>query len=153
LTTIPRLGLPKINTRFAPQHVLILKFQQSTYALYRALWTIKGLLREPLNYFGRQARQMKRHAIFVDAGYVFAQGSVSLLGRNSPRSRLKLNEFEIVRQLKVLAQQQSPGVSLLRVYWYDGARNGPTIDHLELANMEDVKYGWGQSIVLASRRR
>jgi hypothetical protein len=86
---------------------------------------------------------MKRHAIFVDAGYVFAQGSVSLLGRNTPRERLKLNETEIVRQLRLLAEHRSSGVPLLRVYWYDGARNGPTVEHLGIANMEDVKLRLG----------
>ena len=86
---------------------------------------------------------MKRHAIFVDAGYVFAQGSVSLLGKNSNRTQLKLDEAEFVRQLKFLALNQSEGVQLLRVYWYDGARNGPTLDHLALANMQDVKLRLG----------
>lgn len=86
---------------------------------------------------------MKRHAIFVDAGYVFAQGSVSLTGRNSKRTELKLDEAEIIKQLKFLALSESPGVELLRVYWYDGARNGPTIDHLAIANMQDVKLRLG----------
>jgi uncharacterized LabA/DUF88 family protein len=86
---------------------------------------------------------MKRHAIFVDAGYVFAQGSVSLLGKNSNRSQLKLDETEFVTQLRSLALRQSPGVGLLRVYWYDGAKNGPTVDHLTLAEMADVKLRLG----------
>ncbi len=86
---------------------------------------------------------MKRHAIFVDAGYVFAQGSVSLLGRNTPRTQLKLDEAEIIMQLKSLALRQSVSVQLLRVYWYDGAWNGPTIDHLAIANMPDVKLRLG----------
>jgi uncharacterized LabA/DUF88 family protein len=86
---------------------------------------------------------MKRHAIFVDAGYVFAQGSVSLLGKNSNRTQLQLDEAEFVRQVRFLALKQSDGVQLLRVYWYDGARNGPTVDHLALANMQDVKLRLG----------
>jgi uncharacterized LabA/DUF88 family protein len=87
---------------------------------------------------------MKRHAIFVDAGYVFAQGSFSLLGRSStPRTQLKLDEAEIITQLKSLASGQSAGVQLLRVYWYDGARSGPTVEHLALANMQDVKLRLG----------
>jgi uncharacterized LabA/DUF88 family protein len=86
---------------------------------------------------------MKRHAIFVDAGYVFAQGSVSLLGKNSNRSQLKLDEAEIILQLKSLALSQSSGVQLLRIYWYDGASNGPTLDHLALANTQDVKLRLG----------
>ena len=86
---------------------------------------------------------MKRHAIFVDAGYVFAQGSVALLGKNSNRTQLQLDEAEFISQLKLLALKQSDGVQLLRVYWYDGARNGPTLDHLALANTQDVKLRLG----------
>jgi len=87
---------------------------------------------------------MKRHAIFVDAGYVFAQGSVSLLGHNSSRKQLKLNEAEIISQLKSLALGRSTDVELLRIYWYDGASpTGPTVDHLAIANMPDVKLRLG----------
>ena len=86
---------------------------------------------------------MKRHAIFVDAGYVYAQGSVSISGSNSKRTQLKLDETEIIRQITFLALRQNTGVPLLRVYWYDGARNGPTLDHLALANMQDVKLRLG----------
>lgn len=86
---------------------------------------------------------MKRHAIFVDAGYLFAQGSVSILGKNSKRTELKLDEVEIVQQLKSLALNRNDSAEILRVYWYDGARNGPTTEHLTIANMQDVKLRLG----------
>lgn len=86
---------------------------------------------------------MKRHAIFVDAGYVFAQGSVSLSGSKTPRTQLKLDATEIIAQLTNLALAKSAGVPLLRIYWYDGAWNGPTIEHLALANTQDVKLRLG----------
>jgi hypothetical protein len=86
---------------------------------------------------------MKRHAIFVDAGYVFAQGSVSLSGSKTPRTQLKLNATEILAQLTTLALSKSPGVPLLRSYWYDGAGSRPTTEHLVLANTEDVKLRLG----------
>ncbi len=35
---------------------------------------------------------MSRVAIFVDAGYLFAQGSVALTGITQPRSHVKINE-------------------------------------------------------------
>jgi hypothetical protein len=38
---------------------------------------------------------------------------------------------------------KSVGVSLLRIYWYDGAWNGPTVEHLGLANTENVKLRLG----------
>jgi uncharacterized LabA/DUF88 family protein len=86
---------------------------------------------------------MKRHAIFVDAGYVFAQGSVSLSGSKTPRTQLKLDATEIIAQLTTLAIAKSAGVSLLRIYWYDGARGGLTVEHLALANTENVKLRLG----------
>lgn len=86
---------------------------------------------------------MKRHAIFVDAGYVFAQGSVSLSGSKTPRTQLKLDANEIIAQLRTLALAKSAGVPLLRIYWYDGAWNGPTIEHLALANTDNVKLRLG----------
>jgi hypothetical protein len=86
---------------------------------------------------------IKRHAIFVDAGYLFAQGSVSILGKNSKRTDLRLNEVEIVGQLKSLALCKNPNAEILRVYWYDGARNGPTTEHLAIASMQDVKLRLG----------
>ena len=86
---------------------------------------------------------MKRHAIFVDAGYVFAQGSLSLSAPKTPRTQLKLDAIEFIAQLKALAETKSIGVSLLRIYWYDGARNGPTIEQLALADTENVKLRLG----------
>ncbi|MGO9127986.1 MAG: NYN domain-containing protein [Terriglobales bacterium] len=86
---------------------------------------------------------MKRHAIFVDAGYVFAQGSVSLSGSKIPRTQLKLDATEITAQLTTLALARGAGVPLLRIYWYDGALNRPTVEHLALANTENVKLRLG----------
>jgi uncharacterized LabA/DUF88 family protein len=86
---------------------------------------------------------MKRHAIFVDAGYVFAQGSVSLSGSKTPRTQLKLDATEIIAQLTTLALAKSAGVPLLRIYWYDGAGSRPTTEHLVLANTDNVKLRLG----------
>jgi uncharacterized LabA/DUF88 family protein len=86
---------------------------------------------------------MKRHAIFVDAGYVFAQGSISLSGSKTPRTQLKLDATEIITQLTALALGQCSDVPLLRIYWYDGAGNRPTTEHLILANTDNVKLRLG----------
>jgi hypothetical protein len=96
---------------------------------------------------------MKRHAIFVDAGYVFAQGSVSLSGSKTPRTQLKLDATEIVAQLMALALAKSTGVPLLRIYWYDGAGNRPTTEHLILANMDNVKLRLGSINSAGSKRK
>jgi NYN domain len=82
-----------------------------------------------------------RNAIFVDAGYVFGQGGVSLSGAAIPRHQLQLNEAEIVNQLKSVAI--AGGMPLLRIYWYDGARSGMTLEQSTLANMADVKVRLG----------
>jgi uncharacterized LabA/DUF88 family protein len=79
----------------------------------------------------------------VDAGYVFAQGSVSLSGSKTPRTQLKLDATEIIAQLTALALAKSLGVPLLRIYWYDGAGSRPTTEHLVLANTDNVKLRLG----------
>ena len=82
-----------------------------------------------------------RNAIFVDAGYVFGQGGVSLSGATVSRPQLQLNEAEIINQLKSIAV--AGGMPLLRIYWYDGARTGMTLEQTTLADMADVKVRLG----------
>ncbi len=82
-----------------------------------------------------------RNAIFVDAGYVFGQGGVSLTGATVQRTQLQLNEAEFVNQLKLIAV--AGGMPLLRIYWYDGARTGMTLEQTTLAEMPDVKVRLG----------
>ncbi len=85
---------------------------------------------------------MSRNAVFVDAGYVYAQGGVSLTGSSLPRNQLQLNEAEIVNQLKSIAI--ASGMQLLRIYWYDGARGGGmTASQSALADMAHVKVRLG----------
>jgi hypothetical protein len=82
-----------------------------------------------------------RNAVFVDAGYVFGQGGVSLTGSTVQRPQLQLNESEIINQLKSIAN--AGGMALLRIYWYDGARTGMTLEQNALADMPDVKVRLG----------
>lgn len=86
---------------------------------------------------------MQRIAVFVDAGYVYAQSAVCLTGANVNRAQLKLLEAEFIEQLKSLAATLGAGAGLLRVYWYDGAKNGLTVEQLVLADMQDVKVRLG----------
>ncbi|NYF79125.1 NYN domain-containing protein [Granulicella arctica] len=86
---------------------------------------------------------MERVAVFVDAGYLFAQGATNLISSKVSRSQLTLNAAEVINQLKSLAQTQSGGRTLLRVYWYDGAKSGPTVEQITLADMNDVKVRLG----------
>jgi hypothetical protein len=85
---------------------------------------------------------MDRVAVFVDAGYVFAQGSVLLAGRKLPRADISLAHAEAVKAFGDFAARIS-GAELLRVYWYDGTSTGPTAQHLTLAHLQDVKVRLG----------
>ena len=81
-------------------------------------------------------------AVFVDAGYLFAQGSAELCGRKLTRNEMTLDYAAVIAKLKVFAETQS-GLPLLRVYWYDGASQGPTPQHNTLARLADVKVRLG----------
>jgi uncharacterized LabA/DUF88 family protein len=87
---------------------------------------------------------VSRVAVFVDAGYLFAQGSAALSGSKKPRRDLTLNETAIMAELASAAQAKSPGSSLLRIYWYDGAL-GPrlSLEHATLAHMDHLKLRLG----------
>lgn len=103
---------------------------------------IKGLLREPLLFVGGD---MDRIAVFVDAGYLFAQGSTALTGSKKTRETVVLDAPKAIGHLKSVASQKAPDCNLLRVYWYDGAIGGvrPTTDQALLANLDDVKLRLG----------
>ncbi len=88
---------------------------------------------------------MDRCAIFVDAGYLFAQGSTALAGSKKPRTELVLDAPATIQQLKSIAFAKAPDCRLLRVYWYDGAIGGvrSTSDQALVANLDDVKLRLG----------
>lgn len=88
---------------------------------------------------------MDRIAVFVDAGYLFAQGSAALTGSKKPRTSLVLDAAKAIVSLKKLAQEKGADCKLLRIYWYDGAIGGtrPTTDQAALASLDDVKLRLG----------
>ena len=81
---------------------------------------------------------MDRVAVFVDAGYLFAQGSVALASQKLPRGRLVLDHEKTIDVLADFATRTG-GVDLLRVYWYDGTSTGPSSQHITLAHLARVK--------------
>lgn len=85
---------------------------------------------------------MDRVAIFVDAGYLFAQGSVALSGQKLPRGGMVLDSVKAFYAFEDLATQVS-GLPLLRLYWYDGTSTGPTPQHIALAHMNGIKLRLG----------
>lgn len=85
---------------------------------------------------------MDQVAVFVDAGYLFAQGSHELFGEKLRRGELVLDEAKAVAELIQFAQSVS-GKRLLRVYWYDGTSSGPTAQHASIAYLDDTKVRLG----------
>jgi uncharacterized LabA/DUF88 family protein len=87
---------------------------------------------------------MARIAIFVDAGYLFAQGSTALTGSKKRRTQLTLNETAAVAELISIAAEKTNNATLLRVYWYDGVTSrGPTLEHESVARTDNVKIRLG----------
>ena len=85
---------------------------------------------------------MDRVAVFVDAGYLFAQGSLELCGRKLERRHASLDHRALIDALKEFAERTS-GLPLLRIYWYDGTSQGPTSQHNTLADQADMKVRLG----------
>ena len=85
---------------------------------------------------------MDRVAVFVDAGYLFAQGGRLLTGRPVTRGALQLDHVAAIEALAKFAEAQSK-LPLLRVYWYDGTSIGPTTQHLALSYSPRVKLRLG----------
>jgi hypothetical protein len=87
---------------------------------------------------------MKRTVICVDAGYLFAQGSVALSGTKQPRTLLVLDAGKVFAELKAVAESRAPENRLLRLYWYDGALGlRPTLEQEQLAHLDDIKVRLG----------
>lgn len=85
---------------------------------------------------------MDRVAVFVDAGYLFAQGSILITGKKVPRGDLTFNIAKAVEFLEKFALQKA-SVPLLRIYWYDGTSTGPSAQHMALAFQPNVKVRLG----------
>ena len=85
---------------------------------------------------------MDRVAVFVDAGYLFAQGSQELCGRKLERRHISLDHRALIDTLKEFAERTS-GLPLLRIYWYDGTSQGPTSQHNALADQANMKVRLG----------
>lgn len=85
---------------------------------------------------------MDRSAIFVDAGYLFAQGSTLIAGAKLRRGETKLDEPKALAFFEALAKAAT-GLPLLRIYWYDGTNAGPSPVHVSLAYRPNVKVRLG----------
>jgi len=82
---------------------------------------------------------MERVAVSIDAGYLFAQGSVALTGMKQGPEYLSLSIPDVLAALQGIATQQTQ-LPLLRVYWYDAMRLGrPTTEQMALSDSADIK--------------
>lgn len=84
-------------------------------------------------------------AVFVDAGYLYAQGSSLLSGHKQPRQAIQLSTQDALGAIRDMAKRVSPEARLLRIYWYDGLLRGgrPTGEQLALANSPLTKLRLG----------
>jgi hypothetical protein len=84
-------------------------------------------------------------SIFVDAGYLFKQGSGAVLKAKLGRHEIALDAQKFIDALGAWVCEQYPKDELLRTYWYDGARQGvPTPDQLHVAALPFVKLRLGR---------
>jgi hypothetical protein len=82
--------------------------------------TKKGLHTGALSICG-ESRRMNRAAVFVDAGYFFAQGSKAIWRTHHSRNLLDLNESAVVAELMAVIAAKAPQLPA-------GARTAPGRD-------------------------
>ncbi|KRV47089.1 NYN domain containing protein [Wenjunlia vitaminophila] len=83
------------------------------------------------------------HAVFVDAGYVYAAAGRLVVGTED-RKAFDLDAELLIEALIDKARSIFPDSRLLRVYWYDGARQRvPTVEQRQIAELPDVKVRLG----------
>jgi uncharacterized LabA/DUF88 family protein len=85
---------------------------------------------------------MDRVSVFIDAGYLFAQGSIALTGERKLRGDAMLDIKKMLEFLEKFATSETKA-PLLRIYWYDGTSTGPSPQHIALANEPNVKLRLG----------
>jgi uncharacterized LabA/DUF88 family protein len=88
--------------------------------------------------------RMAHIALFADAGYVLA-GAHDLLGGSTSRSAFACDYEALLPALREEIERHSGGLTFLRTYWYDGARDGiATVDHRRIENLPYVKVRLGR---------
>jgi NYN domain-containing protein len=88
---------------------------------------------------------MDRCAVFVDAGYLLAEGGW-LCHRTKRRADLACDHTALTDALSRLAREHSE-LPMLRLYWYDAAPSGiATPEYLRLAVIPNVKVRLGRLV-------
>lgn len=88
---------------------------------------------------------MGRYAIFVDAGYFFTQAA-QILSSNTSKKRNELTISEPNKLRKLFVEQAEVVLgnkNLLRIYWYDGVRDGLTPMQKVISAIDDIQLRAG----------
>jgi uncharacterized LabA/DUF88 family protein len=87
---------------------------------------------------------MRRFAVFVDAGYFWAQATYIVHRQRLGRESITIDHPRLRADLTLLAQMQFRGADLLRVYWYDGPGTyGKAPSHQAIEDLNDFKLRLG----------
>lgn len=82
-------------------------------------------------------------SLYIDAGYLLASAATRVTG-TSLRSGIHVDYAALIRSLVDSAQVRS-GLPVLRVYWYDSARNGiPDVQQERIGELPKVKLRLGR---------
>jgi uncharacterized LabA/DUF88 family protein len=85
----------------------------------------------------------RRYAMLIDVGYLYAAAAELLLDATSRRD-YRVDAEKLIGTLMERAGRRLPDGELLRLYWFDAARDRvPTVDQRVIANMEFVKVRLG----------
>ena len=95
-----------------------------------------------MSEYGAPLPLLARYAVMVDVGYIFAAAGELLLATSSRRD-FRVDAVPLIQAVSKHADELVRG-ELLRVYWYDAARDRvPTIDQRVIAQMPLVKLRLG----------
>lgn len=80
-------------------------------------------------------------AVFVDAGYLFALGSIALSGHTSKRESIGVDSEVFLREIKSLVRQLTGAKPLLRVYWYETSTSNRVLgnEHVQIGQTNEIK--------------
>ena len=84
-------------------------------------------------------------AVFVDAGYLFKQGSEAVFKTKLGRHQLTFEAGRFIEHLTKWLGETYPRDELMRTYWYDGAKQGVAMpDQQSIAALSFVKLRLGR---------
>lgn len=91
------------------------------------------------------APTLQQAAVFVDAGYIYAQGAQAAYGQPKTREQLSIRPEALKAAIEAVRSRRCPEARLLRIYWYDSAMAQARLspDQWTLSREEDVKFRRG----------